>query len=679
MLSPYAKSSALGLYLPLTGGTLTGGLTGTTGAFTSSGSDNTYNITHSSGSGIALNITKGGNGEGLYVNKTSGTGNAATIVGTLNATTLVKSGGTSTQYLMADGTTSTLTNPVTGLGITGYIPKWTSSSALDSSQLFQSAGFVSIGNTSPAYKLDITGTLRNTTGAAFATTSGNVLVGTTVDASIKLDVAGNMRSTLGANFATTSGSVGVGTTSPIGKFTVKNATDYNTVFQSAGGFSAIQSLNDAASAYKEMRIDGIYMYLGGFSGGETFIGSGTTDAGNYKLQVKGQMHSTGATALAVDSGSLTVGTIVGGGNKVNVEGGMAVSGFSGFATTSGNVGVGQTGGNATEKLDVNGRARVRTIDSTGTGTAMNMLYSDATGVIKKAAVPSGGITGTGITGYFPKWTGTATQDTSQLFQLGRNIGIGTASPTFRLHLPDAGSTANQAMIAGTIFGSDGNGITISPNSSNITIKGGQGNGSIYSGTISSVARWGINTTSISDAVFSVNGDVKIVTVDSTATAVNMIYQDANGIIKKSAALSMSDDVMTVAGSWVVTKDAGSGFSINNVAYTTNGTTKMVTIDGAFYITAELFSDGSWDDVATIPSGFRPQKTVNWTNNFIVSGAEYETSGGTDFTGALSWTYAQMRVTDEGKVQINASIDTNTIDAGGAEYVVIQFTQTYIIK
>jgi hypothetical protein len=406
------------------------------------------------------------------------------------------------------------------------------------------------------------------------------LIGKTVDASVKLDVVGNIASTLGANFATTSGSVGVGTTSPQGKFTVKNATDYNTVFQSVGGFSGIQSTNDAASAYKEMRIDGTFMYLGGFSAGETFIGIGTTDAGNYKLQVKGQMHSTGATALAVDSGALTVGTTASGGNKVNVDGGMAVSGVSGFATTSGNVGVGQTGGNATEKLDVNGRARVRTIDSTG--TAMNMLYADATGVIKKAAVPSGSsgtvtsvatgfglsggtitttgtlivdsasvatrarvqkgidsvaaisVKGTGISGYFPKWTGTGTQDTSQLFQLGRNIGIGTASPTFRLHLPDAGSTANQAMIAGMIFGSDGNGVTMSPNSSNITIKGGQGNGSIYSGTISSVARWGINTTIISDAVFSVNGDVKIVTVDSTATAVNMLYQDANGMIKKSA-------------------------------------------------------------------------------------------------------------------------------------------------
>jgi hypothetical protein len=56
-----------------------------------------------------LNITKGGNGEGLYINKTSGSGNAATIIGTLNATTLVKSGGTSSQFLKADGTVDSST------------------------------------------------------------------------------------------------------------------------------------------------------------------------------------------------------------------------------------------------------------------------------------------------------------------------------------------------------------------------------------------------------------------------------------------------------------------------------------------------------------------------------------------------------------------------------------------
>ena len=107
--------------------TLTGALVGTTGSFASSGGSDTFGINHSSGAGIALNITKGGNGEGIYVNKTSGSGNAATIIGTLNATTLVKSGGTSSQFLMADGSvnTSVLPSgaylPLTGGTLTGAL------------------------------------------------------------------------------------------------------------------------------------------------------------------------------------------------------------------------------------------------------------------------------------------------------------------------------------------------------------------------------------------------------------------------------------------------------------------------------------------------------------------------------------------------------------------------------
>jgi hypothetical protein len=106
-------STDLSGYVPYTGATANVNLgtfdltadviTGATGSFASSGGSNTFAINHSSGSGIALNITKGGNGEGLYINKTSGSGNAATIIGTLNATTLVKSGGTSSQFLKADG------------------------------------------------------------------------------------------------------------------------------------------------------------------------------------------------------------------------------------------------------------------------------------------------------------------------------------------------------------------------------------------------------------------------------------------------------------------------------------------------------------------------------------------------------------------------------------------------
>jgi hypothetical protein len=753
MLSPYAKTSALGLYLPLSGGTLTGGLTGTTGAFTSSGGSNTFDITHSSGSGIALNITKGGNGEGLYVNKTSGTGNAATIIGTLNATTLVKSGGTATQYLMADGTTSTLTNPVTGTGTTNTLPKFTGTSTIGNSLLsdisgelkytgadgfrvqgstdaftslygtannyiqfidaagaagairynhtdnflsintgtntekfrITSAGDVAIGNTSPSYKLDITGTLRNTTGAAFATSSGNVLVGTTVDGgSYKLDVQGALRNTTGAAFATTSGNVGIGTATANHKLHI--------VMNATAGRQKLDTINKASANL--LRITNPQYAVDASAGillrvfpesddrqGAGILASGGGTNGDTDLDLfvsSGSSTSITSSLMTLKGASLLVGV----GNtspthKLDISGTLRNTTSSYFATASGSVGIGNVA--PTEKLHVTGRIRATTIDSTA--TAMNMLYADADGVIKKAAVPSGGITGTGISGYFPKWTGTGTQDTSQLFQLGRNIGIGTATPTFRLHLPDAGSTANQAMIAGTIFGSDGNGVTISPNSSNITIKGGQGNGLIYSGTISSVARWGINTTSISDAVLSIDGDVKIVTVDSTSTARNMLYQDANGMIKKSAVptgLTMADDVITASGSWVATKDAGSGTTINNVAYTTNGTTKMVTVDGNFYIAETGWTDGTWITIGTIPTDYRPKKTINWNSDFIVSGAEYERSDNTDFTGACDIS-GQMRIKDDGTVEIIATMSTNSIAAGGTAYIIVPFQVSYIIK
>jgi len=59
----------------------------------------------------------------------------ARMTGNLTAASIIKSGGTSSQYLMADGSTSTLTNPVTGTGTTNYLPKWTSGSALGNSAI----------------------------------------------------------------------------------------------------------------------------------------------------------------------------------------------------------------------------------------------------------------------------------------------------------------------------------------------------------------------------------------------------------------------------------------------------------------------------------------------------------------------------------------------------------------
>jgi hypothetical protein len=120
-------------------------------------------INHSSGSGVAASITKGGNGEALTVSKTSGSGNAMSVSGGLtslvdlslssvaNATTdtdrfLVSDGGvvkyrTGTELLSDIGGASASSIS----GTTNYIPKFTSSSAIGNSQIFDNGTNVGIG------------------------------------------------------------------------------------------------------------------------------------------------------------------------------------------------------------------------------------------------------------------------------------------------------------------------------------------------------------------------------------------------------------------------------------------------------------------------------------------------------------------------------------------------------
>jgi hypothetical protein len=122
-------------------------IVGQDATLTNSGSNPTLLVTHSSGSGIALDISKGGNGEGLRVTKTSGSGNAVTITGgasitglsTIQGTTASDSGqlgaellttgtgdaswtGTSfaTGYTHVAGSTTTLTSTLAGVVNTFY-------------------------------------------------------------------------------------------------------------------------------------------------------------------------------------------------------------------------------------------------------------------------------------------------------------------------------------------------------------------------------------------------------------------------------------------------------------------------------------------------------------------------------------------------------------------------------
>jgi len=67
--------------------------------------------------------------------------------GDTTATSFIKSGGLSTEYLMADGSISTLTNPISGTGTTNYLPKFTGATALGDSSIFNDNNQVLIGTT----------------------------------------------------------------------------------------------------------------------------------------------------------------------------------------------------------------------------------------------------------------------------------------------------------------------------------------------------------------------------------------------------------------------------------------------------------------------------------------------------------------------------------------------------
>jgi len=406
-------------------------LTAATGSYTSSGGGNTLEVTHSSGSGIALNITKAGNGEGLYINKTSGSGNAATIIGTLSATTLVKSGGTSSQFLKADGSVdstaygtgsvtsvaaltigttgtdlsstvanstttpvitlnvptasatnrgalssadwttfnnkqNTLTNPVTGTGTTNYIAKFTGTSTIGNSLVFDNGTNVGIGTITPGEKLVVSdGTVNWYVNPNAANSSA--FIGTSTNHALSFVTNGNERVRI-----TNAGQVGIGTTNPSDKLTV---TDTFFTFN---------------------------------------IGAAPAGAGTL-------LYSLG-------SGGITFSTNTKASERMTI-------------TNGGNVGIGTN--NPTFLLDVSGTIRVTGAStfSNLAGTGTRMVVADANGLLSTQAIGSGAITGSGTTNYIPKFTGTSTIGNSQIFDNGTNVGIGTTSPLQKLHVYNSASSS----------------------------------------------------------------------------------------------------------------------------------------------------------------------------------------------------------------------------------------------
>jgi hypothetical protein len=448
VLSDIGGASASGYVTLDTAQTITAAKT-----FSTSGGSDTLIINHSSGSGIALNITKGGNGEGIYVNKTSGTGNAVTIIGTLNATTLVKSGGTSSQFLKADGSvdstsygtgsvtsvaaitlgtsgfdlSSTVANETTTPVITLNVP--TASSIARG--VLSSADWTTFNNKQPAGSYVTTNTVQSITGNK--TFSGSTLRVDVVGTSAISSFTNNSTSW---SYSPSLNSVGFNNSNNFyianvngngGIFTFSNpATVVSYAFPATSGTIALTS---NLSAYLPLSGGTLTGALGGTSA--TFSSSVTanslvaTNGNNGVLTLGSATYFTTIQHDSVVTGATiyTTAAASGGGHifKIGTTTPLTI-------TSAGNVLIGTTT-DAGYKLDVNGTGRFSGAVTAGVITSS---VASGTGTLK--------INNSSVSkawSFYPTTNGSQTDITLyeegtglniMTFKSGGNVGIGTTSP-----------------------------------------------------------------------------------------------------------------------------------------------------------------------------------------------------------------------------------------------------------
>jgi hypothetical protein len=383
--------------------------------------------------------------------------------------------GTKALRINASGTLSiadTLANGISGTGTTNYIPKFTSSSAIGNSQIFDNGTSVGIGTIAPAAaaKLELIGDYRQK--ALAANSNGfNISINSSTDI-VSLTNFYNAAITFGTNnteqMRLTSTGLGIGTSSPNTKLEISG--EANPIFRitsTSGPYSQIQSNtagtlqlmadegNTGASTSMRFRIDGAEAMRLDASGnlglsvapsawGSTFK-SFDESAGNLASFSTSELYLTQGgynnsgwkyTATGFASQYLQVN----GQHRWNI----AASGTAGNAISftqamtldaSGNLGIGITSPNS--KLEIyngSGDTRAR-ITSTGASGASDIMLKNASGTSPYEWL----LQGLGANGRFRIYDGVAGQERFTITS-GGSVGIGTSSPAYRLDVQTTGQT-----------------------------------------------------------------------------------------------------------------------------------------------------------------------------------------------------------------------------------------------
>ena len=345
---------------------------------------------------------------------------AGTFLSSLTATSFIKTGGTSDQYLKADGSVSTLTNPITGTGTINYLPKFTASGTIGISNILDNGSFIDILTGAViAGNLNVNGVISSGTpsntlsiasgsGAIFVkNSSSNTAYAFQLNTSSGLDLWSTNSGGTSTRRLTldSSGNLGIGTTSPTtklqvsgGNFTISDTTSPRSIVSgnTSNGFPGYMLSNttqeyeiivrgNLSNSFQIRNSTASTDLMTITSGGNVGIGTNSPTLGKLQVVKSESGSAPGAVLRLENTGAnytsklvLTDGTT----NDANISYlgatqslgfGLGTSLNQMVLTLSGNVGIGTT--SPSQKLDVHSVIRATNTSSSSFQNAALELFT----------------------------------------------------------------------------------------------------------------------------------------------------------------------------------------------------------------------------------------------------------------------------------------------------------------